>query len=357
MSDQKINGVEKSQPVKTRRTVLKAFAGAAATAALPAVLAAPGFAYAADAKKYRLKLGISLADTHPISVGLRAACAEILKESDGRLNIELFANGQLGSDTDMISQVRSGSIDMLSTAGTVWGTLVQVTSINAVAFAFSDYATVWKALDGDLGAHVRTQFAKFNLVPQAKIWDHGFRHCTTSAKPIVTPSDMVGLKMRVPMAPILVSLFKAMGAAPTSLNYAELYTALQTKIVDGQENPLNVVDTAKLYEVQKYCSLTSHAWDGFWLVNNKRTWEALPEDLRTLASRIFDANADKQRAANATINTALIDTLKSRGMVFNQVDAKPFRQVMQKAGYYEDMRKRFGPEVWGILEKYAGKLT
>ncbi|SFB20992.1 tripartite ATP-independent transporter solute receptor, DctP family [Collimonas sp. OK607] len=357
MSDKIIKAYAEEFTDERRRSVLKTFAGVAVAAAVPTALMSPGFSQAAEPGKFRLKLGISLADSHPISSGLRAACADILKESNGRLNIELFANGQLGSDTDMISQVRSGGIDMLSTAGTVWGTLVQATSINAVAFAFPDYATVWKALDGDLGAHVRSQFAKFNLVPQTKIWDHGFRHVTNSSKPLNVPADIAGMKVRVPMAPILVSLFRALGAAPASINYAELYTALQTHIVDGQENPLNVVDTAKLYEVQKYCSLTAHAWDGFWLAANKRSWESLPADLRQLASRIFDAHADKQRTTNAAVNTGLIETLKGRGMAFNQVDGKLFRQAIQKTGYYDDMRKRFGPEIWGLLEKHVGKLV
>lgn len=340
-----------------RRNMLKKFAGVAAVAAMPGVLMAPGIVRAADPSKFRFKLGISLPDTHPIPAGLKGACAEILQASNGRLNIEVFSSGQLGSDTDMISQVRSGGIDMFSTAGTVWGTLVPVASINALAFAFQDYPTVWKAMDGDLGAHIRASFARFNLVPQTKIWDHGFRHITNSAKPINTPQDVAGMKVRVPVAPILTSLFKSLGAAPASVNFAELYTSLQTKVVDGQENPLSVVDSAKLFEVQKFGSFTSHAWDGFWLVANKRSWESLPSDLRQLASQIFDTHAEKQRVANAEINTNLIETLKGRGMAFNTVNGKPFRSALKQAGFYAEWQKKFGPEAWSILEKYAGSLA
>jgi TRAP-type transport system periplasmic protein len=143
------------------------------------------------------------------------------------------------------------------------------------------------------------------LVVQPKMWDHGFRQITASGKPIDTPKDLAGFKIRVPVSPMLVSSFKALGAAPTSMNLTELYTSLQTKVVDGQENPLNVVETAKLYEVQKYVSLTSHAWDGFWLVANKRSWNKLPEDLRKLSSEIFDTHATKQREANAAFEAIL----------------------------------------------------
>ncbi|RYE68948.1 MAG: TRAP transporter substrate-binding protein, partial [Oxalobacteraceae bacterium] len=285
------------------------------------------------------------------------ACAEILRESNGRLTIEVFANGQLGSDTDTVSQVRSGAIDFVCTANSIWGNLVPVASINLVAFAFPDYPTVWKAIDGDLGAHIRSSFDKVNLVAVGKAFDHGFRQVTNSAKPIVTPKDIAGMKIRVPVSPILTSVFKGLDASPASIPVGELYTALQTKVVDGQENALPLVESNKLYEVQKYCSYTSHVWDCFTLVGNKRNWNALPDDLRQLASRILDANALKQRDAHATLNKTLEAKFKSSGMQFNPVDAKPFREALQKAGYYTDWQKKFGPEAWALLEKYSGKLA
>jgi TRAP-type C4-dicarboxylate transport system substrate-binding protein len=137
----------------------------------------------------------------------------------------------------------------------------------------------------------------------------------------------------------------------------ELYTALQTKVVDGEENALPTIDATKLYEVQKYCSYTSHVWDCFTLVGNKRNWNALPEDLRALATRIFEANALKQRAAHAAMEATLETKLKGAGMQFNKVDGKPFREMLQKAGYYTDWQKKFGPEAWALLEKYSGKLA
>lgn len=333
-----------------RRDVLKQFASVAATALLPgAVLAQAG--------KFNLKIAISIPDSHPTTAALKAACAEILRESGGKLAIEVFANGQLGSDTDTVSQVRSGAIDFVCTANSIWGNLVPVASINLVAFAFPDYATVWKAMDGDLGAHIRGSFDKVNLVAVGKVFDHGFRQVTNSAKPIVTPKDIAGMKIRVPVSPILTSVFKGLDASPTSIPVGELYTALQTKVVDGQENALPLVESNKLYEVQKYCSYTSHVWDCFTLVGNKRNWNALPEDLRLLATRILDANAVKQREAHATLNTTLEAKFKASGMQFNAVDAKPFRAALQKAGYYTDWQKKFGPEPWALLEKYSGKLA
>lgn len=334
-----------------RRTLLKQLGG------LAAVSMAPGIALAQAGAKFNMKIAISIPDSHPTTVALKAACAEILKESNGRLTIDVYPNGQLGSDTDTVSQVRSGAIDFVCTAGTIWGNLIPVTSINTVAFAFPDYATVWKAMDGELGTHMRAAFDKVNLVAVGKVYDHGFRQITHSSKPITSPKDLSGMKIRVPASPILTSLFKGLDASPATVPIGELYTALQTKVVDGQENALPTIDATKLYEVQKYCTYTSHVWDCFTLVGNKRNWNALPEDLRALATRIFDANAVKQRAAHEVLNTSLEAKLKTAGMQFNNVDGKPFREVLQKSGYYTDWQKKFGPEAWALLEKYSGKLA
>ncbi|WP_435336195.1 TRAP transporter substrate-binding protein, partial [Klebsiella pneumoniae] len=109
-----------------------------------------------------------------------------------------------------------------------------------------------------------------------RIWDNGFRQITSSTRPIAGPADLQGFKIRVPVSPLWTSMFKALDSAPASINFAEVYSSLQTKIVDGQENPLAIISTAKLYEVQKYCSLTNHMWDGFWFLANRRAWERLP---------------------------------------------------------------------------------
>ena len=342
---------EQSVQATRRRTVLKQLGG------LAAATLAPGFAMAQAGAKLNMKIAISLPESHPTSAALKAACAEILKESNGRLTMEVYPNGQLGSDTDTVSQVRSGAIDFVCTAGTIWGNLVPVTSINTVAFAFPDYATVWKAMDGDLGAHMRAAFDKVNLVAVGKVFDHGFRQVTHATKPIITPKDLEGMKIRVPASPILTSLFKGLGASPATVPIGELYTALQTKVVDGEENALPTIEATKLYEVQKYCSYTSHVWDCFTLVGNKRNWNALPDDLRALVTRIFDAHALKQRAAHEALNASLETKLKGFGMKFNQVDGKPFRDVLQKSGYYTEWQKKFGPEAWALLEKYSGKLA
>ena len=189
------------------------------------------------------------------------------------------------------------------------------------------------------------------------MWDNGFRQITTSNKPINEPNDLKGLKLRVPVSPLFTSMFRALGTAPTAINFVEVYTALQTKIVDGQENPLALIEAAKFYEVQKYCSLTGHMWEGFWMVANRRNWEQLPKDLRDTTARLLNAGAVKQREDMAKLNTTLEAQLKEKGLTFNTVDKMPFQQALKTAGFYSEWRQKYGEDAWKILERYSGNLA
>src|SRR5665811_1279614 len=130
----------------------------------------------------------------------RQVADTIKTETNGRFELQIFPNNQLGSDTDMLSQLRSGAIEFFTMSGLILSTLVPAASINGIGFAFPNYDTVWKAMDDELGAYVRAQIAKANLVAMENIWDNGFRQTTTSNRPIVTPADFKGLKIRVPVS-------------------------------------------------------------------------------------------------------------------------------------------------------------
>jgi len=213
-------------------------------------------------------------------------------------------------------------------------------------------------MDGELGAYVRKEIAKTNqLLALEKIWDNGFRQTTTSTKPIVTPDDFKGMKLRVPVSPLWTSMFKALDAAPASINFNEVYSALQTKIVDGQENPLAIIATAKLYEVQKYCSLTNHMWDGFWFLANRAAWERLPDNIRSVVANNVNAAGVKERDDVAKLNATLQQDLTAKGLVFNKPEAGPFRDKLRAAGFYTEWKGKYGEEAWGILEKSVGKLA
>jgi TRAP-type C4-dicarboxylate transport system substrate-binding protein len=149
-------------------------------------------------------------------------------------------------------------------------------------------------------------------------------------------------------------MFTALESAPTSINFAEVYTALQTKAVDGQENPLAIISTAKLYEVQKFCSMTNHMWDGFWFLANRRAWERLPEDLRAVVAKHLNAAAVSEREDVEKLNATLKQQLAASGMAINEPDTGPFREALRKAGFYAEWKKKYGDEAWAILEKAVG---
>jgi tripartite ATP-independent transporter DctP family solute receptor len=229
--------------------------------------------------------------------------------------------------------------------------------ISGVGFAFPDYDHVWAAMDGDLGNMLRSAAEQIGFYCMDKPYDHGFRQITTRTKPIVSPADLRGFKIRLPVAPYLISLFRHLGASPTAINFNEVYSALQTGIVDGQENPLVLIDTAKLYEVQKYCSLTNHTWSGFHPAFNVAAWKKLPPDLQEIAHRNFVAGAIAERQDFITMTQSEQQNLAGRGLVFNTPDIKPFREALAANGYYPDMKKVAGDKAWALLEKYVGSLT
>src|ERR1700747_3650432 len=303
------------------------------------------------------KYANNLPETHPMNLRAREMAAAIKQETNGRFDLQIFPNSQLGSDTDTLSQIRSGGVEFFTLSGLILSTLVPAASINGMGFAFPDYDTVWKAMDGDLGAYIRAQIAKANLIAMDKIWDNGFRQTTTSTRPVQTPDDFRGMKLRVPVSPLWTSMFKALDASPASINFNEVYSALQTKIVDGQENPLAIISTAKLYEVQKYCSLTNHMWDGFWFLANRRAWEALPDDVRGIVAKHINAAGLKERDDVAKLNATLQQDLASKGLVFNQPTTAPFRDKLKSAGFYAEWKGKYGEQAWDLLEKAVGKLS
>ena len=329
---------------------------AAGSTALGGLVAAPFVARAQQAE-FTYKYANNLPAAHPMNVRAREMAEAIKAETNGRVEVTVFPSNQLGSDTDMLSQLRSGGIEFFTLSGLILATLVAPASINGIGFAFPDYDAVWKAMDGELGAYVRAQIAKANLVAMDKIWDNGFRQTTTSTRPISGPDDFKGMKLRVPVSPLWTSMFKALEAAPASINFSEVYTALQTKVVDGQENPLAIIATAKLYEVQRYCSLTNHMWDGFWFLANRRAWERLPEDLRAIVAKHINAAGESERSDVAKLNASLQEELAGKGMVFNRPELGAFRDKLRKAGFYAEWKGKYGDEAWAILEKFTGNLS
>jgi TRAP-type transport system periplasmic protein len=334
----------------TRRRLLRQLSLAPAAGLVAAM---PRTARAAP--EFSLKYANNLPLSHPLNIRANEAAARVAKESNGRVEISIFPNNQLGGDTDMLAQVRSGGVDMFTPGTLVIAPMAPISGITAVGFAFSEYDQVWKAVDGKLGDQIRAAFAKAGLHTFKNMWDNGFRQTTTSNKPINTAADLVGLKIRVPVSAMGISMFQSLGSSPTSLQFSEVYSALQTKIVDAQENPLAIVDTAKLYEVQKFCSKTNHSWDGYHFVFNGRSWNALPDDMKVIIERAFNEAGLQQRADVKKLNDTLESTLSAKGMVINKTEPDSFREQLRKSGFYKEWKGKFGDETWALLEESAGK--
>jgi tripartite ATP-independent transporter DctP family solute receptor len=311
----------------------------------------------ARAAEFSFKAANNSPESHPLTIRMREAAANILKDSNGAVDIQIFPNNQLGSDADMLSQLRSGALEFFTLSPLILSTLVPSAPLNGLGFMWSGYDKVWPAMDGELGAYVRAQIQKAGLFPFEKIWENGFRQTTSSTRPIQTPDDFKGFKIRVPLSPLWTSMFKAFDAAPMSINFSEVYSALQTKVAEGQENPLVLIDTAKLYEVQKYLSKTNHMWDGFWLLSNGKVWAGLPKEVQDLVQKHFNACAVLQREDIAKANDSVEKSLVAKGMQVVNVDPAAFRAKLQSAGFYKEWRGRFGEDAWTLIEKVTGPIS
>jgi len=326
---------------------------------LTGTLALPLFSIAhrpARAAEFELKYATGQDPAHPVNVRAKQAHDRIREATSGRVDIKIFPANQLGSDTDLLSQVRNGSVDFLNLSSLILATFVPISGISSVGFAFKSYDDVWKAMDGDLGKLIRAEIAKTSIFTVSKIWDNGFRHITSSNREIKSAADLRGFKIRVPPAPPLTSLFKALEAAPSPINFNEVYTALQTKVVEGQENPLAIISTARLYEVQKSCSLTGHVWDGYWVLGNKRSFQRLPMAVQQIIQRELDKSASDQRADLARLNSTLTTDLKAKGVNIIDVRQDDFRNKLRSAAFYTEWKAKYGATAWDLLEKVSGKL-
>lgn len=326
----------------------------AAASALPLVAICTRPAHAAE---FSYKLATNLPATHPLSARNSEAAERIKAATGGRLEVSVFPNSQLGTDTDMLSQVRSGALEFFTLSGLILSTLVPLAAINGVGFAFKNSDQALASMDGELGALVRAEIAKRGLMAFDKIYDSGFRQITSSTRPIKAPGDLAGMKIRVPAAALWTSMFRDFGASPTTINFSEVYSALQTKVADAQENPLSVTDTGKLYEVQKYCSMTNHMWDGFWLLANPRAFKQLPADIQALVVREFARAAEEERTDVAKLNAGLQESLAGKGLQFNDVDPLAFRDALRKVGFYTEWKGKFGEPAWKTFESTVGTLA
>jgi TRAP-type transport system periplasmic protein len=326
-------------------------AGSAALASI-AVIEAP-----ARAAEWTYKYASNVSVDHPLNVRMKMCWGDVNRETKGRLDVQMFPNNQLGGDTQALQQLRSGALQFFTLDGGILQSVVPLAGIQGVGFAFKDSAEAFRAMDGALGDNVRDAIRAAGLYVHPKMWENGMRQITSSTKPIRSVGDLAGFKIRTPAGELWVDLFRSLGAAPAPLNFNELYTALQTRVFDGQENPYAIIDVGRLFEVQKYLSVTNHMWSAYHFLGNQDAWKALPPDVQATVERNLTKYALVQRRDTQQRNDSLSDKLARRGMTINKADTSGFRSKLAGAGFYTKWRDKFGAQAWGLLEKTSGKLA
>ena len=290
-------------------------------------------------------------ETSPLHRRLVEMWTAIRRETNGRVEAQVFAenNRLAGSDPAALQMLVSGEIQFFTLMGGILGTVVPAAEVQQVPFMFRSAAQAHRAMDGALGAYLRTEMTAKGIAGfAAGAFDNGMRQIGGTKRPIAVPADLAGIRMRVPAGQLVADTFRALGAEPITINSSGIYDALKTGRVDAQENPLALVDAFKLYEVVTYVSMTNHMWSGFNLLAHLPTWARLPDDIKRIIDRNVTAHVRLQRADQARANGRLRAELASRGLAFNDVNAAPFRRKM--SGVYATWKQRLGTKCWTLVE-------
>jgi tripartite ATP-independent transporter DctP family solute receptor len=294
----------------------------------------------------------------PLDKWLNQMWDAVKTETSGRVQVQTFADNNKieGGDPAALNMVASGELDFFTLNGGSIGNLVPAANVQGVLFAFRNTSQVFESLDGDLGDYLRQEMQAKGIYAVPKgCFDNGMHQITCSTHPIRSVDDLQGLKIRTPDAPIYVEAWKAMGASPVVANFNKLYETLKTGAAEAQTNPLAVAEVLKLYEVQKYVSMTNHGWSGFNLLANGKLWQRFPADVQDIIGRNVAKFVGLQRAELGALNTELRTKLATQGMIFNEADTSSFRPRL--ASYYARWKDTVGARAWSLLEGHVGKLA
>ncbi|HEY0219109.1 MAG TPA: TRAP transporter substrate-binding protein [Afipia sp.] len=265
--------------------------------------------------------------------------AYVEDKTGGRIKIAIFPGGSLGGEREIIESLQLGTVDMAMTGTTVVGNFVPEIGVFDVPYLFRDTEHARKVFDGPIGQGILTKFKQHDLIGLG-YGENGFRHLTNSKKPVETPADMVGMTIRTMESPVPIAAFKQLGARPTPIAWPDLYSALQQGVVDGEENPLSNIITAKFYQVQKYLSLTGHIFAPTVIMMSPAAWGKLSDaDQKVIKEGVAKA-IDAQRSEVDAIEKNGLKTLSDAGVVITKVDRVKFSE--EEAPAYAEFDKTFG---------------
>ncbi len=293
--------------------------------------------------KAQLKLASMTPASHTYNLGA-VKFAELVKErSKGRIEIKVFPDGQLGKgERELLEGMQQGNIDIYVGSTGPLGNFSPSMLINDIPFLFRDFNHVDKVLDGPIGAQLLADLDKSGLKGLA-FWENGFRNLTNSKLAIKTPADAKGMKIRTMENKMHMLAFKTAGLNPTPMAWSEVFGALQQKVIDGQENPVVVIYTSKIYEVQKFLSLTQHVYSPAVLIVSSKKWQGMPKEDQEMLLKTAKEVAQYQRKLGRDAEEKQLGELAAKGMTITKdVDKKAWQDAMQPA--FADFSKQFGKE-------------
>lgn len=283
---------------------------------------------------------------------------EVREKTGGRLDITVHARnaGVAGSDPRVLDMLVGGEVEFATMMGPLIAAKVPVAEIQGLPFAFSSPEQVHRALDGALGDYLRAEMAAQGIyaLPCGAL-ENGFRHICSVSRRVRGIGDLAGYRIRVPAGRIFSELFAELGATPVPINIDGLYCALESKQVDGHENPLAITEVNHLYRVTQHVALTNHVWSGFNLIANLAFWRALPTDAQDIVHRAVKIHVARQRLYTVELNRSLEKRLAERGMAVDRVDVAPFRARLT-SGFYWRWKAHLGREAWRLLQTAVGSL-
>ena len=317
---------------------------------LPLVLATASAATTHAAAQTTLRINIAIAQNSHYGVAIDTFAREVEKRTNGRYKVQTFYSGALGAERESVEGVQLGTLDLTLTSTGPLPNFVPEVAILDIPFLFRDYAHARAVLDGPIGQELLAKFPPKGMVGLA--WaENGFRHMTNSKHPVNQPDDLKGLKMRTMENPIHIEAYRQFGIQPTPMAFTEVFTALQQGTVDGQENPLSVITSAKLDQVQKYLSLTGHVYSPAIFLMNKAQWDRLSDADKQAFLEAAKEGVKANRARVDEDEAKAVADLRSKGMaVVEKVDKTQFQAVL--APVYADFGKRFGQENIDRIKNY-----
>lgn len=294
------------------------------------------------AKKIVMKAGNTAPEAHAYNVGLKKFKETVEKETKGAIEIQIFPASALGGERELVEGMQIGSVDIvLSSTGPIGGFVPQMNVVD-LPFLFRDNAHAYAVLDGPIGADLMKQFEAKGIIGLS-FWENGFRNVTNDKREIKVPADLKGLKLRTMENKVHMAAFKTMGADPTPMAMGEVFTSLQNKTIDGQENPIPIIFTNKMQEVQKYVSLTGHVYSPAPLMISKMTWEKLNAEQKEIFKKAAIEGRDYERGLIKTQTDEQLVQLKAQGMIVTEVDKSLFQAATQPV--YKQFEGEFGKDL------------